>query len=252
MTEVPSHWVEIRFKHVLADKKKVLRPDIPAGSISFGRVVFKDAEILSNETKAAYQEVRWGEFLVNPLNLNHDLMSLRTALSSVDVVVSTGYIVLQSTGRLRPSYTRWLLQQFDVAHMKTLGAGVRQTISYADIGNSYFIEPPLPEQTKIAKFLDHETAKIDRLIEKQEALIRLLKEKRQAVISHAVTKGLNPHAPLKDSGIEWLGQVPAHWDEASISSVSEKITNGFVGPTRDIFCDYFLRRRYPLSSVSAY
>jgi type I restriction enzyme, S subunit len=71
--------------------------------------------------------------------------------------------------------------------------------------------PPLPEQTQIAKFLDHETAKIDRLIEKQEALIRLLKEKRQAVISHAVTKGLNPHAPLKDSGIAWLGQVPAHW-----------------------------------------
>jgi type I restriction enzyme S subunit len=223
MTEVPAHWTERRFKHVLADKKKVLRPDLPAGSISFGRVVYKDAEVFSEETKASYQEVLSGEFLVNPLNLNYDLLSLRTALSSIDVVVSTGYIVLQSAERLHPNYTRWLLQQFDVAHMKTLGAGVRQTINYADIGNSYFFEPPLPEQIQIASFLDYETAKIDRLIEKQEALIRLLKEKRQAVISHAVTKGLNPYAPLKDSGIEWLGQVPAHWKTTKLVAVAEVI-----------------------------
>lgn len=72
--------------------------------------------------------------------------------------------------------------------------------------------PPLPEQIQIAKFLDHETAKIDELIEKQQELIALLKEKRQAVISHAVTKGLNPNAPLKDSGIPWLGQIPEHWE----------------------------------------
>lgn len=71
--------------------------------------------------------------------------------------------------------------------------------------------PPQDEQEKIAAFLDHETAKIDALIEKQQRLIELLKEKRQAVISHAVTKGLNPNAPMKDSGVEWLGEVPAHW-----------------------------------------
>lgn len=71
--------------------------------------------------------------------------------------------------------------------------------------------PSCEEQKHIAAFLDHETAKIDRLIEKQEKLIELLKEKRQAVISHAVTKGLNPDAPMKDSGVEWLGEVPEHW-----------------------------------------
>ena len=71
--------------------------------------------------------------------------------------------------------------------------------------------PPIDERTQIANFLDHETAKIDTLIEKQQQLIKLLKEKRQTVISHAVTKGLNPQAPLKDSGVEWLGQVPEHW-----------------------------------------
>jgi type I restriction enzyme S subunit len=89
--------------------------------------------------------------------------------------------------------------------------------SYAEMKNILIPEIPLPEQTQIAAFLDHETAKIDRLIEKQEELIRLLKEKRQAVISHAVTKGLNPPAPLKDSGIEWLGQIPAHWEVAKLS-----------------------------------
>lgn len=74
-----------------------------------------------------------------------------------------------------------------------------------------FAFPPHDEQEQIAAFLDHETAKIDRLIARQERLIELLKEKGQAVISHAVTKGLNPDAPMKNSGVEWLGEVPAHW-----------------------------------------
>jgi type I restriction enzyme S subunit len=73
------------------------------------------------------------------------------------------------------------------------------------------VKVPEEEQRTIAAFLDHETARIDRLIEKQQRLIELLKEKRQAVISHAVTKGLDPDVPMKDSGVEWLGQVPAHW-----------------------------------------
>ncbi|MFZ7335753.1 restriction endonuclease subunit S [Comamonas jiangduensis] len=70
----------------------------------------------------------------------------------------------------------------------------------------------VPEQTAIATFLDHETAKIDALVAEQEKLINLLQEKRQAVISHAVTKGLNPNIPMKDSGVEWLGEVPEHWE----------------------------------------
>ena len=72
--------------------------------------------------------------------------------------------------------------------------------------------PPSNEQKAIAAFLDRETAKIDALVEEQQRLITLLKEKRQAVISHAVTKGLDPNAPMKDSGVEWLGEVPAHWE----------------------------------------
>ena len=86
--------------------------------------------------------------------------------------------------------------------------------------------PPELEQEKIANFLDHETAKIDLLIEKQQGLIALLKEKRQAVISHAVTKGLNPNTPLKDSGVEWLGKVPEHWDVLQIRRILVDMEQG--------------------------
>lgn len=91
-----------------------------------------------------------------------------------------------------------------------------------------FPSPPLPEQSAIATFLDRETAKIDKLVSEQEKLIELLKEKRQTVISHAVTKGLNPDVPMKDSGIEWLGEVPKHWEVVRLKRVSPEITVGIV------------------------
>ncbi len=87
--------------------------------------------------------------------------------------------------------------------------------------------PPHDEQFAIASFLDHETAKIDALVAEQERLIALLKEKRQAVISHAVTKGLDPNAPMKDSGVEWLGQVPVDWTIVKLEHITE-ITAGFA------------------------
>ena len=86
--------------------------------------------------------------------------------------------------------------------------------------------PPSFEQTHIARFLDHETARIDALIAEQQRLIELLKEKRQAVISHAVTKGLDPTVPMKDSGVEWLGEVPAHWEVTKLSFITSRIGSG--------------------------
>lgn len=85
------------------------------------------------------------------------------------------------------------------------------SMTQEDLGNVHFGSPSYEEAENIAAFLDYETTRIDRLIAQQQRLIELLKEKRQSVISHAVTKGLNPNAPMKDSGIEWLGQVPEHW-----------------------------------------
>src|SRR5690554_6345783 len=93
---------------------------------------------------------------------------------------------------------------------------------------------PIPVDSvaeKIASFLDHETAKIDTLIDKQQQLIQLLKEKRQAVISHAVTKGLDPNAPMRDSGVEWFVELPMHWKIGKLSYFS-KVTNGAT-PSRE-------------------
>ena len=97
-----------------------------------------------------------------------------------------------------------------------------------DLNKFYVPLPRLNEQQAIAAFLDRETATIDDLIAEQQRLIELLKEKRQAVISHAVTKGLNPDAPMKDSGIEWLGEVPEHWTLKRLKHVSPYMTVGIV------------------------
>ena len=102
-----------------------------------------------------------------------------------------------------------------------------QSIAKEDFLSINILLPTRDEQEEIANFLDHETAQIDTLIEKQQALIQLLKEKRQAVISHALTKGLNPDAPMKDSGVEWLGEVPEHWTVCALKHIlATPITDG--------------------------
>jgi len=209
--DIPEHWGVSKAKHVLFQKKKTLNPDLNCGSISFGKIVYKDNERIPLETKATYQELLNGEFLINPLNLNFDLKSLRTGLSTIDVVVSTGYIVLKNNPNFNKRYLKWLLHQFDVSFMKTLGDGVRQTLSYSDFKNTDLPYINFTEQTAIANFLDYKTAKIDRFIFKKKQLIKLLNEQKAGIINDTVTKGLNLNAKTKPSGIEWLGDIPKHW-----------------------------------------
>jgi type I restriction enzyme S subunit len=101
-----------------------------------------------------------------------------------------------------------------------------QNFSASKYSELWIAVPSKAEQASVSDFLDHETAKIDALIAEQQRLIELLQEKRQAVISHAVTKGLNPDAPMKDSGIEWLGEVPEHWDASKPKHLTTKIVDG--------------------------
>ena len=210
---VPEHWVGSKFKYIFQEKQHTKNMNLPFGAISFGSVVYKeDKANLTDELKENYQEVLQGEFLVNPLNLNYDLNSLRTALSKIDVVVSSGYFVLKlKNNTFNKRYLEYLLYIFDIRKMKTLGAGIRQTLTFRDMAVCDVAIPSACEQTQIASFLDYETFRIDNLIAKQEKLIELLEEQRKSIISHAVTKGLNPNAPMKDSGVEWLGEVPEHW-----------------------------------------
>ena len=108
--------------------------------------------------------------------------------------------------------TTWLGEMLRAMNLNQHSVSAAQPgLSMEFVGNLRAAVPPIADQSAIAKFLDRETAKIDALVREQRRLIELLKEKRQAVISHAVTKGLNPNAPMKPSGIEWLGDVPEHW-----------------------------------------
>ncbi|TXD96522.1 restriction endonuclease subunit S [Psychrobacter frigidicola] len=111
----------------------------------------------------------------------------------------------------------------------TAFGGAQPNISDTGMVDYISCFPSLIEQTQIANFLDHETTQIDTLIEKQQTLIKLLKEKRQAVISHAVTKGLNFDAPMKDSGVEWLGEVPEYWEVKKNKHLLEFVTSGSRG-----------------------
>ena len=113
---------------------------------------------------------------------------------------------------LKSSLTQYQIQQLSTSN-------TQQNISMADIPKFIFSLPIIKEQQQIAKFLDNATQKMDTLIQKQENLIKLLKEKRQAVISHAVTRGLNPEVKFKDSGVEWLGDVPEHWGVGLLSTL---------------------------------
>jgi type I restriction enzyme S subunit len=119
---------------------------------------------------------------------------------------------------------------------------IRDSLNTETVGGIKIGIPSIEEQNQIVDFLDHETAKIDTLIVNQEKLIALLKEKRQAVISHAVTRGINPNAPMKDSGVEWLGEVPEHWEVQRFKFLCDNIIAGPFGSS--ITKDMYVKKGY--------
>ena len=227
--EIPSEWDSLKLKYIFSEKPITHNTELNCGSISFGRVVFKDNDKVPISTKKSYQEVLEGEYLINPLNLNYDLKSLRIGLSDIDVVVSSGYIVIKNRIEISKSYYKWLLHIYDILHMKLLGSGVRQTISFNHISNSILTYPPLHEQQQISDYLDYKTSKIDTLIEKNQQKIELLKEQRISLINTTVTKGLNPNVEMKDSGVEWIGEIPSGWNVTKLKYTCN-ITYGISPP----------------------
>ena len=143
------------------------------------------------------------------------------------------FVVRPLFGRYSTKFYFWLLQSsafFDFVGVNKTGSTIVH-LYQETFENLPYALPPLVEQLQIARFLDHETARIDALIEEQQRLIELLKEKRQAVISHAVTKGFDPTVPMKDSGVEWLGEVPARWSLPKLGHLA-RVMNGST-PSRD-------------------
>ena len=146
-----------------------------------------------------------------------------SGLSQLDGSVSLINTVIEPKN-INENYIHYLLksQPFQEEYYR-YGKGIVADLwstNYSEMKNIIISSPTLKEQQQIANFLDKATAKIDTLIEKQTKQIELLKEKRQAVISHAVTKGINPNVPMKDSGVEWLGEIPEHWEVKKLKYIS--------------------------------
>ena len=146
-----------------------------------------------------------------------------SGITGIELAVSQDFAAWICGPRLSRFFLLFCLRAMSSEFRRLMMGSTHQTIYMPDIEAFRIPLPTSNEQTAIAAFLDHETAKIDALVAEQERLIELLKEKRQAVISHAVTKGLNPDAPMKDSGIEWLGEVPEHWEVMRMGNVFREV-----------------------------
>lgn len=156
----------------------------------------------------------------------------RLGIFGIEATTNQACCVLTKSAVIDNKYLYYWLQAFKPDIVNLASGGGQPNINQEVVASLKISSPEVSGQKKIANFLDYETAKIDTLIEKQQQLIALLKEKRQAVISHAVTKGLNANAPMRDSGVEWLGEVPEHWvKKIKLSAMSESNRGSFVnGP----------------------
>lgn len=200
-------------------------------SLSYGNIVRRDASSndgLLPESYETYQLVYPSDIVFRLTDLQNDKRSLRTALVPERGIITSAYLAVMPRS-IDARYFAYLLRFYDLTKVfYSMGGGLRQSMKYDDVKRLPVLVPSPSEQLAVAAFLDHETAKIDTLIAEQEKLLALLAEKRQATISHAVTRGLNPNAPMKDSGIPWLGEVPAHWEMRRLKTISPAITVGIV------------------------
>ncbi|EJK2100650.1 restriction endonuclease subunit S [Vibrio cholerae] len=240
LESVPSHWSSKALKFLCTYNDDVINeaadPEtiieyVDIGSVSAVEGISKTEKVAFGQSPSrARRMVRDGDVIVS---------TVRTYLEAIapikkppeNMIVSTGFAVIRPKSELDKGFAAYCLRAKGfIGEVVARSVG----ISYPAINATELVGirvPYLPyeEQQKIANFLDHETAKIDTLIAKQEKLIELLKEKRQAVISHAVTKGLNPNAPMKDSGVEWLGEVPEHWVVAQLKFNTKLMQTGPFG-----------------------
>jgi type I restriction enzyme S subunit len=229
--KVPQHWEVKPLKAVTTHNDEVLdettAPDTEIAYVDISSVDgvnginAKETMPFSAAPSRARRRVKHGDVIVS---------TVRTYLRAIarirepedNLVVSTGFAVVRPRDVLVPDFLGNILSaSYFVEQVIARSTGV----SYPAINASELVAipvtvPPKDEQAEIAEFLDRETGKIDELVAEQRRLMELLQEKRQAVISHAVTRGLNPAAPLKPSGIEWLGDVPTHWEVISIKWLS--------------------------------
>ncbi len=226
--KVPSHWQVARMKFVASvqtgiakgkdnsGKKTVEVPYLRVANVQDGYLDLSDvAEIEIPADDLPRYQLKAGDVLMNEGGDFDKLGRGHIWDGSIHPCIHQNHVFAVRPFTVKP---QWLNLVTSSAYAQFyFMSRAKQSTNLASISSTNIMELPLvlptvDEQTTIATFLDYETAKIDALVAEQEKLIALLQEKRQAVISHAVTKGMDPNVPMKDSGVEWLGKIPAHWE----------------------------------------
>lgn len=213
--DVPEHWNLKRFCYLFAENKKknIRLKETNVLSLSYGNIKEKnidDNKGLLPESFETYQIIEPDDIIFRFTDLQNDKRSLRSAISKYHGIITSAYIAVKT--KQNADFYNYLFRAYDLQKVfYSMGEGMRQSLKMDELNKMPVVLPNKDEQKRIVSFLDTETARIDNLIAKQEKLIELLEEQRKSIISHAVTKGLNPNAPMKDSGVEWLGEVPEHW-----------------------------------------
>lgn len=216
--EIPKHWKMQRWRFLMKENttknsncKERLQLQFRYGDIVRKANQSEESDVL--DTISKYTIVEPDDIMINGLNLNYDFISQRVAQVQERGVITSAYISLRPTEIANSRYFTYFLKSMDAKKMfHGMGTGIRLTLSYNELKNQFIPCPSPEEQSAIAAYLDTATAKIDAAIVQQQKMIDLLNERKQIIINNAVTKGLNPNIKMKDSGVEWIGEVPEHWE----------------------------------------
>lgn len=228
---IPSHW-DVRPFYSFAgevDSPNTGLKERNLLSLSYGQLVRKDMDRLEGLTPASfegYNIIEANDIVFRLTDLQNDQRSLRSARAQERGIITSAYVTVRP--QASPRFFEYLMRSYDTSKVfYGIGGGIRQSMKFADLKRLPVVVPPTSEMEAISSYLDRATARIDTLVAKKTRFIELLREKRQALITHAVTKGLDASVPTKDSGVEWLGEVPSHWSIPAIKHlVSTPITDG--------------------------
>ena len=182
-------------------------------SLSYGKVKRKSIDTVEGllpESFDGYNIIEKDDIVLRLTDLQNDHTSLRVGLAEERGIITSAYLTIRNRSNFCPKYLYYYLHSFDIAKgFYGMGAGVRQGLNWDGVKWLKILAPSVPEQERIAAFLDAECAEIDAVLEKTRASIEEYKKLKQAVITQAVTKGIRGDRPMKDSGIEWIGEIPA-------------------------------------------
>lgn len=215
---VTKRWKRQRFSSLFTENKNKNQNCTVTHALQFffGTIIPKKEYELTEALRKIYTKytiVSPGNIILNGLNLNYDFVSQRIGLVKERGIITSAYIVLQPREEVNYEYYCYLFKAMD-AHkfFHGMGSGIRLTLSYDDLKNVLLPVPPREEQDQIVRFLDWKVSGINRLINIKRKEIKDLESMKQATVSSAVTRGLNPNALMKFSGVKWLGNIPAHWE----------------------------------------